>query len=144
MKRIVVVLIALALSQLAAAAERRITNADDMVVRLEGVSAECSLTALGLRMDEADHPNTNAISKSLAKSNACVSDGLKRGKVIYQQGVAVAPASKPQLARVYARWLDYMTALQSYFDVAAQKAAEHQLQSAISDMHAELDAQASR
>lgn len=143
MKRIVVVLVALAFSQLAAA-ERPITNADDTVVRLEGVSAQCSLTALRLRLAEPDHPETKAISQSLDKSNACVSEGLKQGKAIYQQGIAVAPASKPQLARVYARWLDYMTALQSYYDVAAQNAAEHQLKSAISDMRAEQDAQASR
>jgi hypothetical protein len=144
MKRIVVVLFALAVTQLALAAERPINNADDMVIRLEGVSAQCSLDALRLRLAQPDAPSAKAINQGLESSHACVRDGLVKGKAIYQQGLAVAPEVKPQLARIYARWMDYMNSLASYYDVRAQDAAQHELKTAISDMRAEEDAQVSR
>ena len=111
----------------------------DMVIHLRGLTAVCEISNLKIRLKLPDDPNTGEIESGLKQANSCVEDALPKGKEFYKKAIALAPASRDQLAIVYSRWLGYLQSLTNY-QFVEQNEAEADFDSAVNDLQATLDA----
>lgn len=138
-KLMAIACLSLLLSGTAAAQKLGDSAETDMVIKLEGLSAACSMNDVKLRMTTPERASAATISKALNTSAKCVDDGLPKGQEIYRHALSAAPSSKPMLAPIYSHWLGFMKALSAYHDTDGQNSAEQALDASVHDMQAELD-----
>lgn len=108
---------------------------------LSALAYSCEQLSMIARLD-TDHSNYQAfLDKQTKKVTDCVERSRADGKSAYQEAMTKQHEHKELLARVYARWLGHLQTLIHYFEEEDQKRTKAELQGAINDLQAAIDAQ---